>query len=171
MKGLHLEQFPTKDEATRAAADVMETASLDQDLEWFRIASLGEPVVVRTVSGDPSYWLVPVQQGARVGGFVRVMQDGTVGAIGRFGGGPEHPHAWPTTVTGIDVEEAARRANELIAEGEQASEPMFVHDGPPGREAWLVTTFIAGGAARWIFVTPGFTYERHAGEPLDTYLE
>jgi hypothetical protein len=74
-------------------------------------------------------------------------------------------------VTGIDVEEATRRAHRLIAEGEQASKPMFVHDGPPGREAWLVTTFIAGLATRWIFVTPGFTYERRAGELLNAHLE
>ena len=164
-------QFPTKDEAIRAAAEAMQTVPPNQELEWFQSASLGEPVIVRTVSGDPSYWLVPIQQQGQVGGFARVMQNGTVSAIGRFGGGPEYPHAWPTTVTGIDVKEAARRAKEKIAEGEKASEPIFVHDGPPGREAWLVTTFIAGTAARWIFVTPGFTYERRAGEPLDTHLE
>ncbi len=171
MKGLNLEPFPTKNEVTRAAAKAIETVSLDRDLEWFRIASLGEPVLVRTLSGDPSYWLIPVRLKTRVGGFVRVMRDGTVGAVGRFGVDPEHPHNWPTTVTGIDAEEASRQASQLIAEDEQASEPMFVHDGPPGREAWLVTTFIAGSAARWIFVTSGFTYERRAGEPLDTDLE
>lgn len=164
-------QFPTKDEATRAADDAIEEASLDRDLEWFRSASLGEPIVVRTVSGDPSYWLVPVKLHSRVGGFVRVIQDGTVSAIGRFGGSQENPATWPATVTGIDVKEAARRARELLTESEQASEPMFVHDGPPGREAWLVTTFISGVAARWIFVTPGFTYERRAGDLLDNHIE
>ncbi len=164
-------QLPTKDEAAELAVEAMGIASYDPDLAWFRNASLGEPVMVRTVSGEPSYWLVPVQRGVQTGGFVRVMSNGTVGAIGQLGGGPDRSGSGRTTVTGIDAAEAARRAGELLAEGERASEPMFVHDGPPGREAWLITTFVAGSAARWIFLTPGFHYERRAFESLDTQLE
>lgn len=171
MKDLQFDQFPTKDEALRAASCAKEIASLDQASVWFRIAMLGEPVLVRTVFGKPSYWIVPLHQNDQVGGFVRVMQDGNVSAIGQFGDNLENQNDLPTTVTGINNEEAMLRANELIVKGETVSEPMFVHDGPPGREAWLITTFIAGKAGRWIFVTPGFTYARLAGELLDTSIE
>jgi hypothetical protein len=42
---------------------------------------------------------------------------------------------------------------------------MFVHDGPPGREAWLVPVAVGGGRiTRWIFVSEGGIYERTAGE-------
>ena len=98
------------------------------------------------------------------------MPNGRVGAVGKFGGDSSRGEL-PTTVTGIDARVAAERANACLTRNETAMEPVFVHDGPPGREAWLVTTSHGGQPHRWIFVTPGFVYERPAFEPFDPELE
>jgi len=71
----------------------------------------------------------------------------------------------------VDAIEAAETVAGLLAEGETSTEPVFVHDGPPGREAWLVVTRIGDVPARWFFVTPGGVYERPAGQLRDPNLE
>jgi len=127
-------------------------------------ATLGEPVLVRSLGRDPSYWLIPVIIGGITGGFVRVLGDGRVAHLGVFYRDPGSIEG-PPAVTGMEAGEAARRAAERIRpeEGERAAEPVFVHDGPVGREAWLIEVIRNGVAVRWIFITPGFTYERAAG--------
>jgi hypothetical protein len=68
-------------------------------------------------------------------------------------------------VTRIDAGAAAAQAAGRVhgARGETAAAPVYVHDGPPGREAWLVEVSRGGRPTRWIFVTPGAVYERPAG--------
>ena len=160
--------FATSAEASNIARVAKSEAEFDPEFSWFHQASLGAPVLVRNVQGEPAYWLVPIHRDQAVGGFVRVMPDGTVAAIGQFAG--RTPSALPPVVTGIDAAGAADRARQRLRKSETASEPMFVHDGPPGREAWLVTTQVDSQPARWIFVTSGFIYERSAHEPLNTEL-
>jgi hypothetical protein len=53
-----------------------------------------------------------------------------------------------------------------VGETETMAEPMYVHDGPIGREAWLVVIRDHGVPTRWVFVTPGGSYERPAGQVL-----
>jgi len=119
-------------------------------------ASCGQPLLVRDLRKAPSYWLVPVISGDKVAGAVRVMGEGGVAAIERY--------RQPTeVVTGIDAAEARRRAAERIAPGEALGESLFVHDGPPGREAWLVAVLHDKRAVRWIFLNTGGVFERPAG--------
>jgi len=136
-------------------------------------AQLGEPVIVKTVLGANSYWLVPVELNDRVIGFVRVMGNGTVAAVGTLYREPEHLNNCPSVVTGITAEEALNKIEDMVntGQGELTGIPVFVHDGPPGREAWLVEVTAAGKPARWIFVTPAFVYGRPAGELHDDSLE
>lgn len=139
----------------------------------WREATLGQPVLVMTVHREPSYWNVPVLIRGRAAGFVRVLGTGKVAALGTLYQDPAQIDACPVTITGIDAAEACRRAQKLIhpEEGETASDPVFVHDGPPGREAWLIEVIKEDRPCRWIFVTPAFVYERPAGELLDEALE
>jgi len=58
-----------------------------------------------------------------------------------------------------------------VESGDSALEPVYVHDGPYGREAWLVEVLRNGRPNRWIFVTPAFIYERTCGEMRDTTRE
>jgi hypothetical protein len=130
-------------------------------------ASLGGPVLVLTVHREPSYWLVPVEVRGAVMGFVRVLGDGRVAHVGSFSPSPDIVRKLPE-VTGITQEEAAEKAYELIRidQGESPTPPVFVHDGPIGREAWLVEVLKDEKPHRWIFVTPSFAYERPAGAEL-----
>ena len=131
-------------------------------------ASVGDPVLVRTLDGRPSYWLVPVERDGRAIGFVRISLAGEVAAAGVRYRDPRRLQAAPTLVTGIDASEAAARAEAAVAGGASVGEAVYVHDGPPGREAWMVRLLDASGAPRVVFVTPGGTYERAATGMPDT---
>jgi hypothetical protein len=135
--------------------------------------TVGEPVLVHDVFGRPSYWLLPYVAAGRTVGFVRLWGTGRVFAMGTWCAGPGQIERCPAVVTGITADEARRRFQAAVAlrPGETVEEPIFVHDGPPGREAWLVETRSHGRPARWVFLTPGGAYERRAGETLDEALE
>jgi hypothetical protein len=136
-------------------------------------AAIGNPVMVRTLQGEPSYWLVPVELQGRVGGFVRVNIDGKVAAVGAYYRDARHIAASPRVVTHLDADAAASRAARYVraARGETAASPMYVHDGPPGREAWVIEVSRQGRATRWIFVTPGGVYQRPVGTHRDSTIE
>ena len=87
----------------------------------------------------------------------------TIGLICRT---PDRIEACPSVVTLLTAEEAETAAHSLLEPGETASPPRFVHDGPPGREAWLIETRRAGRPARWITVTPGGASPREAGRRI-----
>ena len=139
----------------------------------WRSASLGEPVLVSDLWKQPTYWLVPVELGGRAIGYVRVLGTGRVGAMGVYYRNPAQLETAPATVTGIDSVEAARQAAIRIdpTRGETARPPIYVHDGPPGREAWLVEVVQDRRPVRWLFITQGGVYERPAGSTLDEGLE
>lgn len=166
--------FVGKEQATELAAEEIKLSQIRKEpifTPW-REASLGTPVLVRNLFKEPSYWLVPVLRLGQVIGFVRVLGSGKVAHIGTFYQDPSKIEG-PSTVTGVESTEASRKAVERIHrdQGEYALDPIFVHDGPVGREAWLIEVIKDRRPIRWIFVTPGFVYERPAGEMLDEALE
>jgi hypothetical protein len=134
---------------------------------------LSDPVLVHNTFGDPSYWLVPLQAYGLVVGFVRVSGSGKVLATGTFCRDPENLSTCPKVATGISLKEVQRIVHKEItyAPDERAEAPIFVHDGPVGREAWLVSTVRSGKQLRWIFITAGGTYQRQAGTTLDESFE
>jgi hypothetical protein len=139
----------------------------------WKSASLGEPLLVSNVWKQPSYWLVPVERSERAIGFVRVTGTGRVSALGAYYRDPQQLESAPHTVTGIDSTEAARLASSHIAadQGESAGSPIYIHDGPPGREVWLVEVYKDGRPVRWLFVSSAGVYERPAGSLRDESLE
>lgn len=167
--------FVSADQAVEIARTEIKRTEIQRDPMFapWSDASLGQPVLVENVFKESSYWLVSVLIQERVVGFVRVIGTGRVVAIGAFYQDPKQIDDCPTTVTGISAVEASRRAEERIhrEQGEVASDPVFVHDGPQGREAWLIEAIKEGRPHRWIFVTPAFVYERSGGELLDEALE
>jgi hypothetical protein len=136
-------------------------------------ASIGVPVLVRNIFKQASYWLVPLLVREQLTGFARVLLNGTVAHIGKIGGDSKEATGSSWIITGIDKLEAARRAEERICHdcGELATDPIFVHDGPIGREAWMVEVVKDGNPIKWIFVTPSFIYDRPAGKSVDENLE
>ncbi len=128
-------------------------------------AAVGEAVPVHDVAGPQSYWLVPVVVAARVVGFVRVGLQGCVEAVGVTCRNREELKRCPVVATGIRAEEARARvrAEGGLAPEEVLAEPRFVHDGPRGREVWLVESAVRGAPQRWFFVSSAGLYVRPAG--------
>lgn len=126
-------------------------------------ASPGTPVAVEDMEGAASYWLVPLEAQGRTVGAVRVDAAGRVMTIGPTCRPPGRIEGCPKVVTLLDAGEAERMARAALEPGEAAAPPRFVHDGPPGREGWLVATRRGGRPARWLLVTPGGVAARPAG--------
>lgn len=127
-------------------------------------AECGDPVLVHDLRNAPSYWLVPVISQGEVAGAIRVMGNGVVAAIERF----RHP---VKIVTGLDETQARQQAAERIGSDEALGEPRYVHDGPPGREAWLVEVLKEDRPVRWVFLNASGAYERAAGAFLNSERE
>jgi hypothetical protein len=142
----------TSAEARKAARRYQaSTPPPDPPGEVWRRSRPGEAVLVRTFEGEPSYWLVPMQESGRLVGFVRVTPAGRVAAAGAHRAGS----GGLSVVTGITAEEAASRAIAANPGGSLVGEPVFVHDGPPGREGWRVEVEGPDGTSRLLLVTPG----------------
>lgn len=119
-------------------------------------AECGDPVLVHDLRKAPSYWLVPVISQGEVAGAIRVMGNGLVAAVERF-------RQSAKIVTGFDAAQARQRAAERIGSEEVLGEPRFVHDGPPGREAWLVEVLKKDRPLRWIFLNASGAYSGRPG--------
>lgn len=155
---------PTTD-ALRHAAEQRASAIASRDplfSPWAQ-ANVGEPVLVKTVDGRPSYWLVPVEFESRTIGFVRVTQTGKAVAAGVLYRDPAQLETAPRTVTGITSAEALSSIKDMVGREDVVGEPRYVHDGPPGREAWMIAVRKPSGVERILFVTSGGWYER----PID----
>lgn len=145
---------PTACEVRRVAQGFLEEpgAQLEPQLVG---AVAGSPIEVRTVSGDPAYWLVPALNGEMLVGAVRVSLLGALISVGKLDPARSGP-----VVTGITAAEARSRAVASIdrGAGEQAGEPVLACDGPPGREVWLVCVERDRRPVRRLCVGPGGTY-------------
>jgi len=130
---------------------------------------VGHPVIVKNLLKRPSYWLVPININQYVAGFIRIHLSSKIISVGTFYRDPGTIKNCPKVVTRITATEALRIAKEKISPklGETAEDPIFVHDGPIGRETWLIEVIKNDTPIRWIFVTSDGTYERPAGTPID----
>jgi hypothetical protein len=122
----------------------------------------GEPTAVHTPEGELSYWLVPGSLERRLVAVARVLADGRLATVAEL----RRPAAdVAEAVTGLNEAAAANTAAELTHADGHVFGPMLVHDGPVGREAWLLVITHENGSRRWVFTTSGGTYERPADTP------
>jgi hypothetical protein len=156
---------PTTENLRRAAEQrASAIASRDPLFSPWTQARVGEPVLVKRVDGRPSYWLVPVEFESRTIGFVRVTQTGKAVAAGVLYRDPAQLETAPRTVTGITSTEALSSIKDILEPEDVVDEPSYVHDGPPGREAWMIAVRKPTGLERILFVTSGGWYERPVEE-------
>jgi hypothetical protein len=163
-----LSAFATSSEAREAARGALAMLEMRADamsMPW-RAASLGQPFLVHTVQREPSFWLVPVVRGPSVLGSVEIGPDGALWGQSFFYVSPDSLADCPTVVTRISAQEARALAAPLIARypGAEASPPLYVHDGPRNRLAWMIEVTRAGELLSRIFVTPGHAWERRPGD-------
>jgi hypothetical protein len=144
----------------------MLTAAVDPMLEPWRAAGLGDPYLVRTVDLQPSYWLVPVVSNSRVLGYVEVAADGRVLGHAYLYRSVENLDACPSVVTRLTASEASREAAPILGgyAGAQLTDPVFIHDGPRNKLAWMVEVWVEDELISRVFITPGYVYEHKGGE-------
>jgi hypothetical protein len=145
---------PATDEIRRIAQRYLEEPGAQLEPQLVDAAA-GSPLEVRTVEGDPAYWLVPAFNGEILVGAVRVSLLGALISVGKLDPARSGP-----VVTGITAAEARSKATASVdrAAGEEAGEPILACDGPPGREVWLVHVERDHRPVRRLFVGPGGTY-------------
>jgi hypothetical protein len=162
----HPGEFITRKEAKEIAMDVMARNKDPEDPVFSRWSGsiAGRPLLVRTLSQDPSYWIVPLTKGGIPIGFIRILGTGRVVHMGIVHQESD-AHRENREITGMTRREIEQRVARrfTIHRGEILSRPVFVHDGPVGREAWLVIVSSQSVPTRWLFITPSFEYERPAG--------
>ena len=130
----------------------------DEQFSAWRGANVGEPQLVHDELGQPAYWLVPVENQGTAVGAVRILGSGRAAAMIAYRAGSNVLELTPTRVMEL--------ATSALADdqSEQLGEVLLIHDGPPGREAWRVEVLAAGKLQRWIFVTPGGSYQRRPAD-------
>jgi hypothetical protein len=124
--------------------------------------TVGEPQMVRSVLGEPSYWLVPGFAAGQMRVLARILRDGRLATIAQL----REPAAdCAAAVTGMSAPQALqfRAVVESQQPGGTVSSPTLVHDGPVGREAWLYQVRLSAGLIIWTFATAGGSYSRPAG--------
>jgi len=160
--------FITAAEAAATAATYLAALSYDSDrmLRPWRSASTADPLMVRTVERKPSFWLVPVVQRDRVLGHIEIGRDGDVWGHTYFYFQPDDLNGCPAVVTRISEREAIELSKRIRACHPDADfgEPVFVHDGPRSRLAWMIGVNIDGELVSRIFATPGYAYQRDVSE-------
>jgi hypothetical protein len=132
----------------------------------WREAAPGDPVLVRTVECRDSFWMIPVERPGKALGHIDVGPDGRVMGYAYLYQDPTDLSVCPPLATRIRAEEAQELAEDLLGahRGATFSTPMFVHDGPHSRLAWMITVHVEGKLVSRVFVTPGTVYERRAGD-------
>lgn len=135
-------------------------------------AKIGDPVLVRTINEEPSYWRVPEILEGKVIGFMDVKPDGKVTRFGHFGCFSQSSKTrnisnCPSVVTLNTAEEAKEIAKNITDKyGDDAiiSEPIFVHDGAETQLAWMLKIEKNNEIISRVFVSKDYTYEKKAGE-------
>lgn len=130
-------------------------------------SAIGEPILVRTVEGEPSYWTVPVTFKGKVIGFIDVDRNKSIPRYGAFGGTPNDLSTFPSVLTFTTPEEAFELAKNITAQypGAKVSAPLFVYDGEPGRTVWMLKVESKGKTISRVFVAGGrYVYEKKAEE-------
>jgi len=126
----------------------------------------GDPILVRTVEEEPSYWRVPVNFKEKVLGYIDVDGSGTIWRYGEFYESPDNLSRCPSVPTLITAAEAAELAEEITARYPDAevSDPLFVHDGAKSKIAWMLKIEKNGEIISRVFVAGRYPYERRADE-------
>jgi hypothetical protein len=122
-----------------------------------------QPMLVKDLEGNPSYWLVPVALEDRLLGFLRLGLEGDLIAYGRFGQA-QQLRDFPS-LSYLSRETADTEIRQAFGDSyEEISPPQLVHDGPVDRIAWLSRGRSVDGTRALLFWTFGTSYSRPEGE-------
>lgn len=118
-----------------------------------------QPILVKSLDNNPSYWLVPVASDDRLVGFLRLGLEGELLAYGRFGQGRQLGD-FPR-LSYLSKETADREIRKVFGDNcVEISAPQLVHDGPVDRIAWLSRGRSVDDTKMLLFWTFGTSYSR-----------
>lgn len=118
-----------------------------------------QPILVKSLDDNPSYWLVPVASEDRLVGFLRLGLKGDLLAYGKFGQGRQLPDFPPLSY--LSKETADREIRRAFGDSyKEISPPQLVHDGPLDRIAWLSRSRSVDDTRMLLFWTFGTSYSR-----------
>jgi hypothetical protein len=139
----------------------------DSMLSVWQAAIVGEPVIVHNTKLQKSFWIVPVERDGKVLGQIDIGPDGRVLGHSYMYHDPNDLSPCPSSVTRISAPEALKLADQILKNYKNAksSGPVFVHDGPPNRLAWMIEVCVKDCLKSRIFVTPKYVYERKTDKP------
>jgi hypothetical protein len=163
------EKFPSKKEA-REIAEWRFRKSIQEDDPVFKSweqSTLGDPILVRTLEEEPSYWTVPVIFKEKVIGFIDIDRNESIPRYGIFGcGKTDNLSACPSVLTFTTPEEAVELAKNITAKYPDAkvSAPIFVHGDEKGHTAWMLKVEKEEKIISRVFVAGNNVYERREGE-------
>lgn len=121
----------------------------------------GEPAYVRAAeaSAGSGYWLVAGWSNGTISAVARILRDGRVATVGHISA-PAADAA--EAATGLSSARVASQKDEIARaySGRIVNGPILVHDGPVGREAWMLVLERESGETLHLFATAGGTYVR-----------
>jgi hypothetical protein len=121
----------------------------------------GEPAYVQSADATPGsgYWLVAGWSSSVIRAVARILRDGRVASVGQISA-PATDAA--EAVTGLSGARVASLKGEIARtySGRIVSDPTLVHDGPVGREAWMLALQRDSGETLHLLATAGGTYVR-----------
>jgi hypothetical protein len=122
-----------------------------------------QPIQVKDLDDNPSYWLVPVASGNRLAAFLRLDLDGGLLAYGKFGQGRQLRDFPPLSY--LSKQRAQREIHKSFGDTcKEISSPRLVHDGPVDRIAWLSEARSVDSTSMLLFWTFGTSYSRPEGQ-------
>lgn len=150
--------------AQRAFASALQYDHSSMISPW-REGLLADPLLVRTVELNASYWIVPVQRAGQVLGTIDIGPDGRIMGSTYLYQNPADLSVCPPLATRISANEAQELAGDLLKQHDGAgfSDPVFVHDGSHNRLAWMIEVRVVDELISRVFVTPGYAYEKKVG--------
>ena len=142
-------------------------SQMDSMLKAWQAAIAGEPVIVHNTRRQQSFWIVPVERNGKVLGQIDIGPDGRVLGHSYLYHDPKDLSACPSSVTRISASTALKLADPQLKKytNAKSSGPVFVHDGPRNRLAWMIEVREKGCLTSRIFVTPKYVYERKTDAP------
>lgn len=116
-------------------------------------------LLVKNLTGNPSYWIALVTYHHRIAGFLHIGLDGKLLAYGRFGQGQDigsyyPPQYFQKKYVKNEMLKAFNSVYDII------SSPQLVHDGPLERITWLAIGKRKNMPDELLFWAFGYPYSR-----------
>ncbi|ABE51644.1 UPF0228 family protein [Methanococcoides burtonii] len=161
--------FPSSDDAF-GAADQLFNETIESDLpvgnrDLWKAGTPGTPLLITDIDGNSAYWLVPVEYGGRIIGFIDVSGDGKIQAFGMYGPYCDDPDTLdhvPLMVPEMSADYVMTMAAGITMNYTDCrmDEPVLVYYEIEGHEAWMLNVRNdANDLVSRVFVTPEHVFE------------